>query len=93
VETKPEKIETKAAETNVASNSTAKSQDKLLADNSSARSSAAKYVTHKIKGGETLYTISKKHGVSINQLLDLNGLSRSSTLSIGQVLKVKPVKE
>jgi membrane-bound lytic murein transglycosylase D len=93
VETKTEKIETKAAETNVASNATSKSQDKLLADNSSAKSSAAKYVTHKIKGGETLYTISKKHGVSINQLLDLNGLSRSSTLSIGQVLKVKPVKE
>jgi LysM repeat protein len=45
-------------------------------------------ITHKVKSGDNLYTIAKKHRVSIDKLKDLNGLT-SNKLKLGQVLVVK----
>ena len=42
---------------------------------------------HKIRKGDTLGSISRKYHISINRLCQLNGLKRTSTLRIGQVLK------
>ncbi len=48
------------------------------------------YVTYTVKRGDSLYLISKRYGVSVDELIKLNNLS-SNNLSIGQVLKIKEV--
>ncbi len=49
--------------------------------------------THKVAPGETLYSISKKYGINVDQLKRWNGLVNSN-LSLGQVIKVsKPVSQ
>lgn len=42
---------------------------------------------HKVRSGETLSTIAKKHGTTIDKLCRLNGIKRTTTLRIGQVLR------
>lgn len=44
--------------------------------------------SHRVEKGDTLYSISKKHNLSVEQLMEMNGLS-GNALSIGQILKVK----
>ena len=44
-------------------------------------------MTHTVQPKETLYSISKKYGLSVDQLTEMNSL-QSSNLSIGQVLVV-----
>lgn len=44
--------------------------------------------THTVEKGDTLYSISKKHNLTVDELMRLNRLS-GTALSIGQVLKVK----
>lgn len=41
-----------------------------------------------VQSGDTLYSISRKSGVSLNQLLSLNGLSTSSLILPGQALSL-----
>ena len=48
------------------------------------------YITHIVKRGDTLYSIAKKYGVSVDSILKLNDLSNAS-LSIGQILKIQEV--
>lgn len=40
-----------------------------------------------VKSGDTLYSISKKYGVSVDELMSVNNL-KSTVLSVGQVLKI-----
>lgn len=42
---------------------------------------------HKVRQGDTLSKISRMYHVSIDRLCQLNGISRTTTLRIGQVLK------
>lgn len=44
--------------------------------------------SYRVEQGDTLYSISKKHNLSVDELMSLNGLSNNA-ISIGQVLKVK----
>lgn len=44
--------------------------------------------TYKVTQGDTLYSISKKHNLTVDELMRMNGLS-DNAISIGQVLKVK----
>lgn len=46
-------------------------------------------VSHKVRKGESLSKIAKRYGVSVNQLCRLNGISRSTKLKVGKVLRVK----
>jgi flagellum-specific peptidoglycan hydrolase FlgJ len=46
-------------------------------------------IRYKVVKGDTLYSISKKYNVTVNELQKLNGL-KDNTLSIGQELVVKP---
>ncbi|MDV6168759.1 glucosaminidase domain-containing protein [Flavobacterium sp. DG1-102-2] len=46
------------------------------------------YGTYTVEKGDTLYSISKKHNLTVDELMKLNGMSGNS-LSIGQVLKIK----
>ncbi len=43
---------------------------------------------HTVKGGETLYSISREYGMSLDALKSLNSLD-SNTLSIGQKLRLR----
>jgi LysM repeat protein len=52
-----------------------------------APSSAGKRY-HDVKGGETLYSISKKYGISVNELRGLNKLGPNQTIEPGQKLLV-----
>lgn len=44
--------------------------------------------SYRVAQGDTLYSISKKHNLTVDELMRLNGLS-GNAISIGQVLKVK----
>jgi len=44
-------------------------------------------VTHVVQPGETVYAISRKYGMTVDEVVDLNGLS-SYDLNVGQELKV-----
>jgi membrane-bound lytic murein transglycosylase D len=46
------------------------------------------YIVHKVRRGHNLSYISKKYGTTIEEICRLNGISRNSTLRIGQTLKV-----
>ena len=46
--------------------------------------------THIVKKGETLYSISRKYGLSLNQLMTYNKLSKKSVINPGQSLKLSP---
>ena len=45
------------------------------------------YVTYKVVKGDSLYSIAKRYGTSVNEIKSLNNLS-SNLLSIGTVLKI-----
>ncbi len=47
------------------------------------------YETHRVQPGDTLYAISRRYQISVEELMRLNQLN-SSALSIGQLLKVRP---
>lgn len=49
-----------------------------------------KYLNYTVKKGDNLYNISKKYGVSVDSIMKLNNLI-SSSLSIGQILKIKEI--
>ena len=44
---------------------------------------------HKVKSGDTIGRIAKKHGVSQRSILKLNGLTASSIIRPGQRLRVQ----
>lgn len=43
---------------------------------------------HKVSKGETVYGIAKQHRVSVQKVLNVNGLSEKSVLSIGKMLRI-----
>jgi membrane-bound lytic murein transglycosylase D len=43
---------------------------------------------HRVRRGDTLWSIAKSHGVSLDRLATTNGLNRNGTLTIGQTLKI-----
>jgi LysM repeat protein len=45
------------------------------------------FVVHKVDAGETLYAISKRYGVTVDQILEFNSTADAG-LEIGQILKV-----
>jgi LysM repeat protein len=45
--------------------------------------------THQVAAGETFYGISRKYGMSVKELQNVNNLSSDAVLQIGQKLKVK----
>ena len=42
---------------------------------------------HKVKKGETLFSIAKKRGTSVDKIMKLNHLKKNSKLKAGQILK------
>ncbi|MVM31302.1 LysM peptidoglycan-binding domain-containing protein [Spirosoma sp. HMF4905] len=46
--------------------------------------------THTVEAGQTYYSISKLHGLTVDELLALNNLTTNDKLEVGQQLAVKP---
>ena len=44
--------------------------------------------SHEVKKGETLYSISRKYGISVGELCSANNISTSSVIKTGQNLKI-----
>jgi len=44
--------------------------------------------SYKVKDGDTLYNIAKKHGTNVAKLCKINGIKESSLLHKGQVIKI-----
>ena len=42
---------------------------------------------HKVKRGETLYSIARKRGTTVNSIVKLNHLKKNTKLRPGQILK------
>ena len=55
---------------------------------SSSAGSASRSGSYKVRSGDTLSRIAKVFGVSVNDLVNWNGISRHSTLRVGQKLTV-----
>lgn len=64
-----------------------KSGKKIESSESSAASEGAAIRYHKIRKGDTLGRISRLYHVSIDRLCQMNGIKRTTTLRIGQVLR------
>jgi murein DD-endopeptidase MepM/ murein hydrolase activator NlpD len=57
------------------------------ASSSGSKSTKSKY--HVVKRGDSLYSIARKNGTSIRALCKLNGIKESSTLRLGQRIKLR----
>lgn len=62
-----------------------KPKRRTVAKNSSSESSDIRY--YRVKQGDTLSKIAARYGVSVSHLCQMNGISRKTTLRIGQVLR------
>ena len=65
-----------------------KYDDEVLGVSSSARSFSEKEITHVVAKGDTLYSISRLHNVSVEELQTQNDID-GTTIAIGQILKIK----
>lgn len=54
-----------------------------------SKSIVAEVKTYTVVKGDTLYSISKKHNITVKELQSLNGL-KGTELSVGQVLNIQP---
>ncbi len=50
-------------------------------------------LTHVVKPGETLYSISREYNVSVDELLSVNGMLKNDVIKAGQSLKIPAKKE
>ncbi|MDR1644738.1 MAG: LysM peptidoglycan-binding domain-containing protein [Tannerellaceae bacterium] len=84
--TKQPKAETKPAKTTTATTTTTAAAS--TASQPQALSSSERYVTYKVKSGDSLYSISRKYpGVSATVLQKANNLS-TTNIKPGQILKI-----
>lgn len=65
-----------------------KSNSQNTAEKSTTSVSSVKTANYEVIPGDTLYSISKKYSTTVDNLRSLNGLTESSVLKVGQVLKV-----
>ena len=57
--------------------------------NSGGSKSSGGKVYYKVKSGDTLSRIAKRHGTTVNKICQLNGIKQTKKLQIGQRLRVK----
>jgi membrane-bound lytic murein transglycosylase D len=79
----------KKAEPNLADKNV-QADKKLVAETKSttAETTAIKEDSYTVKQGDYFYKIAREHNISVDELLQINGLTRNSTLSAGQKLKL-----
>ena len=66
------------------------SDKKRLAENTTNTntSNASIETTYTVKQGDYFYKIAREHNITVDDLLQLNGLNRNSKISAGQILKL-----
>ncbi|MDT0559075.1 glucosaminidase domain-containing protein [Ichthyenterobacterium sp. W332] len=62
--------------------------DQEVLESSGLRKNSSNAITHKVIKGDTLYSLSKKYGVSIESIQKLNNIE-GNAISLGQVLQIK----
>lgn len=67
------------------------SANDYLAPTKKSRSGSGSSGKHKVRSGDTLWSIARTHGVSMDRLANSNGMKANTTLSVGQVLKIPGV--
>jgi membrane-bound lytic murein transglycosylase D len=78
----------KAPQTNVATKATTGATKVDSATTVKLAENNGKSATHNVKKGETLYSISKKHNISMEKLIEYNNLKKTSQLRVGQKIKL-----
>ena len=65
--------------------------EEAIASASSAKTKKTKSLSlyHKVRKGDSLYSIAKKNNLTLQQLCSLNGISAKSKLRPGQILKMR----
>jgi hypothetical protein len=75
----------------VSGSSASSADDQLFAQNTSKKSSNKRNTAstrfHKVKKGETLYSIARKRNTTVNAICKLNGIGKNMKLRTGQILK------
>jgi len=75
----------------VSGSSASSADDQLFAQNTNKKSSNKRNIAstrfHKVKKGETLYSIARKRNTSVNAICKLNGIGKNMKLRPGQILK------
>ncbi|MEA3301762.1 MAG: LysM peptidoglycan-binding domain-containing protein [Pseudomonadota bacterium] len=66
----------------------AKSTSKKSSSAKASKKSSKKVRSHKVKPGESLYGISLKYNTSVNAIQKKNGMGNSTSLKMGQTLKI-----
>ncbi|MBR4156117.1 MAG: LysM peptidoglycan-binding domain-containing protein [Bacteroidales bacterium] len=74
---------------NLDKNAVLKVGQKLKISKASGSSSSTSSVVHTVKSGDNLWDISKKYGVSVEQIRKLNGLTSKDVLKVGQKLVIR----
>ncbi len=54
-------------------------------------SNSTNFDDYKVVAGDTLYSISRKNEITVDELRSMNGLSQTTVLKIGQILKVPAI--
>jgi LysM repeat protein len=71
----------------------AKQVEKVQASTAAPSATAhAKTQVHEVRPGDTLYGIAGKYGITLDQILRLNNLSRNATLRPGQKILIAPAR-
>jgi len=80
---------TKKAEPNLVDRNV-QGDKKLVAETTATNTgtTAVKEDIYTVKQGDYFYKIAREHNISVDELLQINGLTRNSTLSAGQKLKL-----
>ena len=84
---KSQKESTEGVEEATSTTKTKKRDRASKRDRQSRKAKANSHSTHKVRSGETLYSIAHKYGVSVSELKRANGL-KSDRLSVGQSISV-----
>ncbi|MFD1486257.1 LysM peptidoglycan-binding domain-containing protein [Lacticaseibacillus baoqingensis] len=79
----------RAAASSAAASSAAAQSQAASASKAAASSSSTAGGTYTVKAGDNLYRIAVNHGMTLSELLQLNGMSSGASIAAGQTLKVK----
>ena len=67
-----------------------KNEDRQGRGQSSGSTSQTKGTYHEVRPGESFYRIAQQHGITVDELLRLNHLTKKQTIYPGQKLLVAP---
>ena len=73
--------------TSESSEESAEAKQNAVNKQSSRKKTSNKAVSYSVKKGDTLYSIARQHGTTVEKLCRLNGIKSTSVLRTGQTIK------